>query len=128
MACTDGEKFTYIWSAHLCANLHHVALASNVWNQVNKKCTARVRFTVDGTTHVASYCRCDDKLWDNYDSGHGGALLQSEVKGLTKAQLLAKHNPGKAKCRTIRAEEKPCKVVKADTKTREKAAADARGV
>jgi hypothetical protein len=87
-----------------------------------------VRFTVKGTTHVASYCRCDDKLWDNYVSGHGGALLCSEVKGLTKPMLLAKHNPGKAKCRTIRVEEKPKKVVKAAADEREMAAAVARGV
>lgn len=120
--------FNYIWSAHHCTNLHHVALASKVWNQVNKKCTARVRFTVDGTTHVASYCRCDDKLWDNYQSGHGGTLLCNEAKNLTKAELLAKHNPGKAKCRTIRVEEKPDKIVKAAADEREKAAADARGV
>lgn len=128
MKCTNGEMFNYIWSAHLCTNLHHVALASKPWNLVNKKCNARVKFTVNGTTHIASYCQCDDELWHYYQSGHGGKKLSEEEVGLTEKQFLDKHNPGRVKCRTIKDEEKPCKVVKADAKARGVANVDARGV
>lgn len=129
MTCENEEKFKCIWSGHLCTNLHHVALASKLWNLVNRTCSARVKFTVNGTTHIASYCQCDDELWHNYESGHGGKELSKEEVGLTKEQFLDKHNPGRAKCRTIKDEEKPCKLVKAEATARGVANnADARGV